>query len=57
MIEFKMTECILVEVIDCYKPGDKIKKYVGEKHYVPLERLNEIYDEENPMKEVNLRYL
>jgi hypothetical protein len=39
-----MIECVLVEVI--VQPGDKIKKYVGEKHYVPLDRLNEYYDEE-----------
>jgi hypothetical protein len=46
-----MIECVLEEVL--VQPGEKIKKYVGEKHYVPLDRLNENFDEENALKEVN----
>jgi hypothetical protein len=47
-----MTECDCIFVKVLKQEDGRIKKYVGEKYYVPLILLNENYEENNPLEEV-----
>ena len=44
-------DCILIKVLN--QDGGRIKKYVGETNYVPLNQLNENFEENNYLEKVS----
>jgi|688.fasta_scaffold1299586_1 hypothetical protein len=52
-----MTECDCIFVKVLKQEDGRIKKYVGEKYYVPLILLNENYEEKSPLEEVSFLFL
>jgi hypothetical protein len=50
-----LCDCIFVKVLK--QEEGRIKKYVGEKYYVPIILLNENYEENNSLEEVCFLFL